>query len=235
MSKDTSKNINKKGEKEGTERNERDVFYLVPPNIDKLNKELEELKELNEMLIKINEKFRKENDRLYERIDFYKNLRMPRSMKKNSKPKRKHQRNNDSEDLDDKIIDMDAEMDEKDKKDDKDEKDDKDARITAKALYNKDDMRITYYEKQEMINIIQDIRYHSPELSETNEENASKKCQIVVRRNYDDTLQNFDVQPLNDVPQWTCVEPGNGNVVYDSNIGYESIYDDYMYDDADTF
>ncbi|CAG8760792.1 15927_t:CDS:2, partial [Rhizophagus irregularis] len=97
--------------------------------IDKLNKELEESKELNEMLIKINEKFRKENDRLYERIDFYKNLRMPRSMKKNSKPKRKHQRNNDSEDLDDKIIDMDAEMDEKDKKDDKDEKDDKDARI----------------------------------------------------------------------------------------------------------
>ncbi|CAB4484303.1 unnamed protein product [Rhizophagus irregularis] len=34
MSKDTSKNINKKGEKEGTERNERDVFYLVPPNVD---------------------------------------------------------------------------------------------------------------------------------------------------------------------------------------------------------
>ncbi|CAB4492685.1 unnamed protein product [Rhizophagus irregularis] len=102
--------------------------------IDKLNKELEELKELNEMLIKINEKFRKENDRLYERIDFYKNLRMPRSMKKNSKPKRKHQRNNDSEDLDDKIIDMDAEMDEKDKKDDKDEKDDKDARINEVGI-----------------------------------------------------------------------------------------------------
>ncbi|PKY46066.1 hypothetical protein RhiirA4_460841 [Rhizophagus irregularis] len=60
--------------------------------IDKLNKELEESKELNEMLIKINEEFGKENDRLYERIDFYKNLRMPRSMKKSSKPKRKHQR-----------------------------------------------------------------------------------------------------------------------------------------------
>ncbi|EXX66332.1 uncharacterized protein OCT59_016480 [Rhizophagus irregularis] len=118
-----------------------------------------------------------------------------------------------------------------------------------------------------MINIIQDIRYHSPELNETDEKNALEKCQIVVynrswrsselktffrevldlysftqqnaqltrRRNYDDTLQNFDVQPPNDAPQWTCVEPGNGNVVYDSDIGYESIYDDYMYDDADTF
>jgi hypothetical protein len=60
--------------------------------IDKLNKELQESKELNEMLIKINEEFRKENDTLYEQIDFYKNLRMPRSMNKSSKPKRKHQR-----------------------------------------------------------------------------------------------------------------------------------------------
>ena len=60
--------------------------------IDNLNKELEESKELNEMLIKINEAFGKENDTLYERIEFYKNLRMPRSMKESSKPKRKHQR-----------------------------------------------------------------------------------------------------------------------------------------------
>ncbi|CAB4405200.1 unnamed protein product [Rhizophagus irregularis] len=130
----------------------------------------------------------------------------------------------------------------------------------AKALYDKDDVRIAHYEKQEMINIIQDIRYHSPELSETDEENASEKRQIVVynrswrsselktffrevldpysftqqnaqltrRRNYDDTLQNFDIQPPNDAPQWTCVEPGNGNVVYDSDIGYESIYDSVL-------
>jgi len=33
--------------------------------IDKLNKELKESKELNEMLIKINEEFRKENNTLY--------------------------------------------------------------------------------------------------------------------------------------------------------------------------
>ncbi|PKY34834.1 hypothetical protein RhiirB3_454938 [Rhizophagus irregularis] len=150
--------------------------------IDKLtNKELEESKELNEMLIKINEEFRKENNRLYKRIDFYKNLQMPRSMKKSSKPKCKHQRNNDSEDSDDEIIDVDVKMNEKD------EKDDKDARVkkirqlkAAKALYDKDDMRIAYYEKQEMINIIQDIRYHSPELSEMDEKNASEKRQIVV-------------------------------------------------------
>ncbi|PKK59782.1 hypothetical protein RhiirC2_793285 [Rhizophagus irregularis] len=195
--------------------------------IDKLNKELEESKELN------------------------KNLRMPRSMKKSSKPKCKHQKNNDSKDSDDEIIDVDVEIDEKHEKDNKDEKDDKDARL-PKALYDKDDVRIAHYEKQEMINIIQDIRYHSLELNEMDKENASEKCQIVMevldpysftqqnvqltrRRNYDDTLQNFDVQPLNDAPQWTCVEPGNGNVVYDSDIGYESIYDDYMYNDADTF
>ncbi|POG68642.1 hypothetical protein GLOIN_2v1778009 [Rhizophagus irregularis DAOM 181602=DAOM 197198] len=113
----------------------------------------------------------------------------------------------------------------------------------AKTLYDKDDVRIAHYEKQEMINIIQDIRYHSPELSEMDEKNAEvldpysftqQNAQLTRRRNYDDTLQNFDVQPPNDAPQWTCVEPGNGNVVYDSDIGYESIYDDYMYDDADT-
>ncbi|RGB27601.1 hypothetical protein C1646_768894 [Rhizophagus diaphanus] len=214
--------------------------------VDKLNKELEESKELNEMLIKINEEFGKENDILYERINFYKNLRMPRSMKKSLKPKRKHQRNNDSENSDDKIFDMDVEMDERDEKDDKNEKNDKDVRMemktilktmpakfdldydqtfmskinvdirkkrsrnnykkkgkldsddcylhangrmndkkirrlkAAKALYNKDDTRIAHYEKQEIINIIQDIRYHSLELSETDEEIASDKRQIVV-------------------------------------------------------
>ncbi|CAB5392303.1 unnamed protein product [Rhizophagus irregularis] len=169
--------------------------------IDKLNKELEESKELNEMLIKINEEFGKENDRLYERIDFYKNLRMPRSMKKSSKPKRKHQRNNDSEDSDDEIIDVDVEMDEKD-----DEKDDKDARLK------------TFFRE-----VLDPYSF------------TQQNAQLTRRRNYDDTLQNFDVQPLNDAPQWTCVEPGNGNVVYDSDIGYESIYDDYMYDDAETF
>ncbi|RGB28298.1 hypothetical protein C1646_767986 [Rhizophagus diaphanus] len=69
--------------------------------VDKLNKELEESKELNEMLIKINKEFEKENDTLYEQINFYKNLQMPRNS-------------------DDEIFDMDVEMDKKDEKDDKD-------------------------------------------------------------------------------------------------------------------
>ncbi|PKB95871.1 hypothetical protein RhiirA5_435868 [Rhizophagus irregularis] len=222
MSKDTSKNINKKGEKEGTERNERDVFYLVPPNVDEeetalrtsntssetlrspfntkssssspstlrspfntksssspsasrtslsntksssspsasrtslsntksssniiksklaglqvkiLKIHLPKLMILDESQVEATEtlrsleknlsnfdlkEFRKENNRLYKRIDFYKNLQMPRSMKKSSKPKRKHQRNNDSEDSDDEIIDVDVKMNEKDEKDDKD-------------------------------------------------------------------------------------------------------------------
>ncbi|RGB28744.1 hypothetical protein C1646_767423 [Rhizophagus diaphanus] len=172
------------------------------------------------------------------------------------------EKNNDSEDSDNEIFDIDIEMDEKDEKDDKDEKNIKDTRKkirrlkVAKALYNKDDARITHYEKQEMINIIQDMRYHSLELSEMDEETSSDKCQIVLktllrevldlysfiqqnaqlirRKNYDDTLQNFNVQPPNDAPQWTCIDPENGNIVYDSDIGYESIYDDIMCD-TDTF
>ncbi|CAG8713385.1 21044_t:CDS:1, partial [Rhizophagus irregularis] len=42
---------------------------------------------------------------------------------------------------------------------------------------------------------------------------TQQNAQLTRRRNYDDTLQNFDVQPPNDAPQWTYVEPGNGNNV----------------------
>ncbi|PKK55676.1 hypothetical protein RhiirC2_801786 [Rhizophagus irregularis] len=89
----------------------------------------------------------------------------------------------------------------------------------AKALYDKDDLCIIDH-KDHWREVLDPYSF------------TQQNAQLTRRRNYDDMLQNFDVQPPNNASQWMCVEPGNGNVIYDSDIGYESIYDDYMYNDA---
>ena len=59
--------------------------------LDETNKELQEVRELNEAILTINEEFGRENDELYKKLEAYKNLRRPRSMLHS----RKHSRSED--------------------------------------------------------------------------------------------------------------------------------------------
>jgi hypothetical protein len=45
----------------------------------------------------------------------------------------------------------------------------------AKDLFKKSDSRITKYEKRPLLKILADRAYHSPELSETDEENSDTR------------------------------------------------------------
>lgn len=60
-----------------------------------------------------------------------------------------------------------------------------------------------------------------------------QNAQLTRARNYNDTIQHLDVRPPEDAPEWTCVgqeDQANDSTLYDTDIRYESIYDDYMHD-----
>ena len=44
----------------------------------KVTTELQDIQDLNQMLITINEKYRRENDGLYKKLNLYKNLKKPK-------------------------------------------------------------------------------------------------------------------------------------------------------------
>ena len=52
-----------------------------------------------------------------------------------------------------------------------------------------------------------------------------QNAQLTRQRHYDDTVQHYDVQAPNNAPRWTCADQAS-NVVYDTDIGYDSIYED---------
>ena len=59
--------------------------------LGKVTNELQESNNFNKTIIAINEEFGRENDELYEKLDQYKNLRVPRSIQKSQvHKKRKH-------------------------------------------------------------------------------------------------------------------------------------------------
>ena len=60
---------------------------------------------------------------------------------------------------------------------------------------------------------------------------AIQNAQLTRERSYNDTIQHLDVEPPKDAPQWCCVEQGNANVTYDTDVGYDSsIFDEYIHD-----
>jgi TolA-binding protein len=67
--------------------------------LDRVTKELQESRELNETILMINEEFGRENDDLYKKLEQYKGIRKPRSMQKRrvSKRKRSHSRSDNEE------------------------------------------------------------------------------------------------------------------------------------------
>ena len=52
----------------------------------------------------------------------------------------------------------------------------------AKSLFKKIDINMLLYDEDEVLRVIQEKKYHSPELSETDEENLKKRQVFVYDR-----------------------------------------------------
>ncbi|GET56198.1 hypothetical protein GLOIN_2v1847017 [Rhizophagus irregularis DAOM 181602=DAOM 197198] len=81
----------------------------------------------------------------------------------------------------------------------------------AKDLYRKSDERIIGYEKRQLLKMLANRSYHSPEISELNEENPDKMIVCVYdyswrSQEYNDEVQHFDRMHPEDAPQWSYVD-----------------------------
>ncbi|GET67014.1 hypothetical protein GLOIN_2v1840618 [Rhizophagus irregularis DAOM 181602=DAOM 197198] len=106
----------------------------------------------------------------------------------------------------------------------------------AKDLYRKSDERIIGYEKRQLLKMLANRSYHSPEISESDEENPDKTIVCVydyswrsqelknLLRNYDDEVQHFDRMHPEDAPQWSYVE--QEDFIYDTEIDSRSGFDE---------
>ncbi|UZO22847.1 uncharacterized protein OCT59_015196 [Rhizophagus irregularis] len=113
----------------------------------------------------------------------------------------------------------------------------------AKDLYRKSDERIIGYEKRQLLKMLANRSYHSPEISESDEENPDKTILKNLLRNvidshsadiqtaklqrprqYDDEVQHFDRMHPEDAPQWSYVE--QEDFIYDTEIDSRSGFDE---------
>ncbi|CAB5370282.1 unnamed protein product [Rhizophagus irregularis] len=113
----------------------------------------------------------------------------------------------------------------------------------AKDLYRKSDERIIGYEKCQLLKMLANRSYHSPEISESDEENPDKTILKNLLRNvidshladiqtaklqrphqYDDEVQHFDRMHPEDAPQWSYVE--QEDFIYDTEIDSRSGFDE---------
>ncbi|GET64202.1 hypothetical protein GLOIN_2v1798326 [Rhizophagus irregularis DAOM 181602=DAOM 197198] len=113
----------------------------------------------------------------------------------------------------------------------------------AKDLYRKSDERIIGYEKRQLLKMLANRSYYSPEISESDEENPDKTILKNLLRNvidshsadiqtaklqrprqYDDEVQHFDRMHPEDAPQWSYVE--QEDFIYDTEIDSRSGFDE---------
>ncbi|GET63389.1 hypothetical protein GLOIN_2v1840618 [Rhizophagus irregularis DAOM 181602=DAOM 197198] len=99
----------------------------------------------------------------------------------------------------------------------------------AKDLYRKSDERIIGYEKCQLLKMLANRSYHSPEISESDEENPDKTIVCVYdyswrSQEYDDEVQHFDQMHPEDAPQWSYVE--QEDFIYDTEIDSRSGFDE---------
>ncbi|UZO22787.1 uncharacterized protein OCT59_015137 [Rhizophagus irregularis] len=98
-------------------------------------------------------------------------------------------------------------------------------RIKAvKDLFNKKDSQITSYGKRDLLKILANHAYHSPEVSETEDEGSKSVINVydlswrleeqLRPRNYDDEIQCYDKVPPDDAPDWSYVD--QPDMVYDT-------------------
>ncbi|CAB5390934.1 unnamed protein product [Rhizophagus irregularis] len=99
----------------------------------------------------------------------------------------------------------------------------------AKDLYRKSDERIIGYEKRQLLKMLANRSYHSPKISESDEENPDKTIVCVYdyswrSQEYDDEVQHFDRMHPEDAPQWSYVK--QEDFIYDMDIDSRSGFDE---------
>ncbi|UZO14777.1 uncharacterized protein OCT59_006222 [Rhizophagus irregularis] len=110
----------------------------------------------------------------------------------------------------------------------------------AKDLYRKSDERIIGYEKRQLLKMLANRSYYSPEISESDEENPDKTIvcvydyswrsqEIFKRQNYNDLASmmmkfNTSTECTEDAPQWSYVE--QEDFIYDTEIDSRSGFDE---------
>ncbi|GET49778.1 hypothetical protein GLOIN_2v1798326 [Rhizophagus irregularis DAOM 181602=DAOM 197198] len=195
--------------------------------------EIARLREDNEFLAGVNAEFGSENDDLKEEVNELKTKL------------EQYQIRSSSESLD--FIDVPEERLAKRFKSDGSKKVKKTKKLrrikAAKDLYRKSDERIIGYEKRQLLKMLANRSYHSPEISESDEENPDKTILKNLLRNvidshsadiqtaklqrprqYDDEVQHFDRMHSENAPQWSYVE--QEDFIYDTEIDSRSGFDE---------
>ncbi|CAB5377598.1 unnamed protein product [Rhizophagus irregularis] len=116
----------------------------------------------------------------------------------------------------------------------------------AKRLYSFDDERITKYDKRRLLKMLSNRLFHSPEISETDEEDPTKsiiaiydyswrsdelknllrnvldvhssnKSKLIRERKYDDKVQKYDRPHPSNAPEWSYIVQQQ-DLIFDTDI-----------------
>ncbi|CAB5361920.1 unnamed protein product [Rhizophagus irregularis] len=116
----------------------------------------------------------------------------------------------------------------------------------AKRLYSFDDERITKYDKRRLLKMLSNRLFHSPEISETDEEDLTKsiiaiydyswrsdelknllrnvldvyssnKSKLIRERRYDDEVQKYDRPHPSNAPEWSYIVQQQ-DLIFDTDI-----------------
>ncbi|CAB5353418.1 unnamed protein product [Rhizophagus irregularis] len=116
----------------------------------------------------------------------------------------------------------------------------------AKRLYSFDDERITKYDKRRLLKMLSNRLFHSPEISETDEEDPTKsiiaiynyswrsdelknllrdvldvhssnKSKLIRERRYDDEVQKYDRPHPSNAPEWSYIVQQQ-DLIFDTDI-----------------
>ncbi|CAB5358622.1 unnamed protein product [Rhizophagus irregularis] len=100
----------------------------------------------------------------------------------------------------------------------------------AKRLYSFDDERITKYDKRRLLKMLSNRLFHSPEISETDEEDPTKsiiaiydyswrsdESKLIRERRYDDEVQKYDRPHPSNAPEWSYIVQQQ-DLIFDTDI-----------------
>ncbi|RHZ71563.1 hypothetical protein Glove_256g45 [Diversispora epigaea] len=170
------------------------VDELKTEKLEKSQENINQMKDEIDFLANINQQFGAENDQLIKNLDRFRKYRIPESISVRSSPgdsgteseiipsKRPKGRKLKSKKIaktnkGKRVFGNDSEEEDTESDDEKNEKDarKKLRRIkAAKELFRKNDPNITDYNKESLLRMLADRAFHSPEMSDTDEEDRSK-------------------------------------------------------------
>ncbi|CAB5369505.1 unnamed protein product [Rhizophagus irregularis] len=100
----------------------------------------------------------------------------------------------------------------------------------AKRLYSFDDEWITKYDKRRLLKMLSNRLFHSPEISETDEEDPTKsiiaiydyswrsdESKLIRERRYDDEVQKYDRPHPSNAPEWSYIVQQQ-DLIFDTDI-----------------